>query len=513
MATLEDKIMQLVKSQCGFDLSSLTHIYKETFRESLPRVGKMSTWLEQFDSLVLVKMAKGNRHFLYLKEYVNNINDVLSNKSLNITTLSENYETKFGEAIPIPKGVEVSSWLKCFDEFQVKQGPNSMPIISIKQKSCLNIVVTSATQLEDFLALNNDTTALSLHYETFRDNTTVLTLYCPKFCAIIDCHRFETEFLDSILDLHLTKASTIIVHDVHKVSQVFDKLSLSSLRKLALFDTQLAMEVVTENINVNLFEMASALKTPTQFNDWKRSKNQEINRPLLLKDPIVAYAMDKTKIIYEAKNALNEQMLPNQLLSVLAASIMRSEMGSRDIRFRVEKDFQMCSMEVAQYFFRHEIVTKCKTITVHHEPESILAILPPIMRDELISIGTNHISDLSLDVARRPLCWWKGERKWLPIQEKGILQRIPQTEEEDVVKQCHIDEIMRKIGYIGTDNRAGFDGALHRVSCVKNRQNEIIGYTIRFGRHVSGNVDMIRDLLCGSDSKSILFLGEVRILW
>lgn len=513
MATLEEKIVHLVQRQGGaFDLSSLIDMYKETYGESLPKGNgeKTSKWLQQFDSLILVKVAKGNRHFLYLKEYVNNINDVLSNAGLNIVTLSENYKAKFGEGIPIPKGIELSTWLKCLDLFQVKNGPNSMPIFSIKQKSCLNIVVTSATQLEDFLALNKDAAIQSLHYETFGDNTTVLTLFCPKFCAIIDCHRFEMELLDSILGLHLKKASTIIVHDIHKVSQVFDKLGLSSLRKLALFDTQLAMEVVTENVNTNLFEMAHALKTPTQFNDWKRSKNKEVNRPLLLKDPLVTYAMDKAKIIYEAKNVLNEQMLPDQLINVLSASVIRSEMESRDIRFRVEKDFQMCSMEVAHYFFRDEIITKCNTITVHHEPESILSILPPIMRDELVRIGTDHISDLSLDIARRPLCWWKGERKWLPIQDSGnVLRRITQNVEEDVVNECHVNEIMRKIGFIGTDNRAGFDGALHRVSCVKNRQDKIIGFTIRFGRHVSGNVDMIRDLLCKSDSKSILFLGEV----
>ena len=70
-------------------------------------------------------------------------------------------------------------------------------------------------------------------------------------------------------------------------------------------------------------------------------------------------------------------MLPDQLINVLSASVIRSEMESRDIRFRVEKDFQMCSMEVAHYFFRDEIITKCNTITVHHEPESILSILPP----------------------------------------------------------------------------------------------------------------------------------------
>lgn len=51
--------------------------------------------------------------------------------------------------------------------------------------------------------------------------------------------------------------------------------------------------------------------------------------------------------------------------------------------------------------------------------------------------------------------------------------------------QGKIEEIVSKVGRIGSDNRCGFDRELHRVSCVRNYDTqEIIGLTIRVGRHV-----------------------------
>ena len=62
------------------------------------------------------------------------------------------------------------------------------------------------------------------------------------------------------------------------------------------------------------------------------------------------------------------------------------------------------------------------------------------------------------------------------------------------------------LGVFGTDNRAGLEGQLHRFSAIRNRERHITGLTIRVGRHVFGNADLLLDLIKGT-KKSILILG------
>jgi stage III sporulation protein SpoIIIAA len=61
----------------------------------------------------------------------------------------------------------------------------------------------------------------------------------------------------------------------------------------------------------------------------------------------------------------------------------------------------------------------------------------------------------------------------------------------------------------GQDNRVGIEGELHRISCIRNKQENIIGLTIRIGRYFLGNTYLISDLLFHPDNrhKSILVVG------
>lgn len=77
-----------------------------------------------------------------------------------------------------------------------------------------------------------------------------------------------------------------------------------------------------------------------------------------------------------------------------------------------------------------------------------------------------------------------------------------------LVDSDEIKGIIDQLGGFGTDNRAGLERQLHRISAVRNREDTIIGLTMRVGRHVSGNATMISDLLFAHSQSSILFLGE-----
>jgi len=77
---------------------------------------------------------------------------------------------------------------------------------------------------------------------------------------------------------------------------------------------------------------------------------------------------------------------------------------------------------------------------------------------------------------------------------------------EREIAQEEIDFVVERVGEFTTDNRAGIERTLHRISCIRNRRGDIVGLTLRVGRAVYGTIDIIRDLL--ESGKSILLLGR-----
>lgn len=132
---------------------------------------------------------------------------------------------------------------------------------------------------------------------------------------------------------------------------------------------------------------------------------------------------------------------------------------------------------------------------LHQDSESLLDLLPLEWSDALNMIGMERVSDISLDVGRRPYCWHSYSRVFLSADPTVKVQDFD------------IDAIAANLQDFGNDNRAGIDGQLHRISAIRNNGDKIIGLTIRIGRHIEGNADMICDIIHGD--KSILLLGEV----
>jgi len=71
--------------------------------------------------------------------------------------------------------------------------------------------------------------------------------------------------------------------------------------------------------------------------------------------------------------------------------------------------------------------------------------------------------------------------------------------------QSDIDTICKKVGKFTTDNRAGIERTLHRISAIRNRQGTIIGLTCRIGRAVEGTIQLLRDII--ESDQNILLLG------
>jgi stage III sporulation protein AA len=76
---------------------------------------------------------------------------------------------------------------------------------------------------------------------------------------------------------------------------------------------------------------------------------------------------------------------------------------------------------------------------------------------------------------------------------------------DHIINLNDINSVVDKLVSFSSDNRAGLDGTLHRISAIRNRQDRIIGLTIRIGRAIYGSASVISDLL--ETNKSILLLG------
>jgi stage III sporulation protein SpoIIIAA len=75
-----------------------------------------------------------------------------------------------------------------------------------------------------------------------------------------------------------------------------------------------------------------------------------------------------------------------------------------------------------------------------------------------------------------------------------------------IVTELDLEYVSRSIGEFGTDNRAGIERTLHRISAIRNRHGKIIGLTCRVGRALEGTIDMIDDIV--RSGQSILLLGK-----
>ena len=76
---------------------------------------------------------------------------------------------------------------------------------------------------------------------------------------------------------------------------------------------------------------------------------------------------------------------------------------------------------------------------------------------------------------------------------------------EQSMTRASIQEMVSQIGDFDQSNRAGLEGTLHRISCVRNKSGEIVGLTMRIGRSIFGTISIIQDYL--DQPKSILLLG------
>jgi len=103
----------------------------------------------------------------------------------------------------------------------------------------------------------------------------------------------------------------------------------------------------------------------------------------------------------------------------------------------------------------------------------------------------DQLVEIVLDIGRRPEARFSKSSEYLSY--KTIIWQ-------------DLDYILKRLGKFSSDNRAGIEKTLHRISSLRNRKGNVIGLTCRIGRAIFGTVSIVRDLL--EQKKSILLLGR-----
>ncbi len=124
--------------------------------------------------------------------------------------------------------------------------------------------------------------------------------------------------------------------------------------------------------------------------------------------------------------------------------------------------------------------------------EALLSTLPAAIRRAVSEHGDEqHLLEVVLDLGRPPYArYLEGEVS------------LRQTE----VTNAELQLVVAGLGEFGADNRAGIPRTLHRIACIRNRQRQVVGLTMRVGRAVTGSVAVIEDFV--KAGASILLLGR-----
>ncbi len=121
----------------------------------------------------------------------------------------------------------------------------------------------------------------------------------------------------------------------------------------------------------------------------------------------------------------------------------------------------------------------------------IIRLLPKHLQVELQEHNLDKLIEIVVDFGRIPEARF-SKNKTIILGDKSASREM-------------IQDLLTSIGDFDFSNRAGLEGTLHRISCVRNRKGEIIGLTMRIGRSIFGTIEIIKEYL--EMNKSVLLLG------
>ena len=138
------------------------------------------------------------------------------------------------------------------------------------------------------------------------------------------------------------------------------------------------------------------------------------------------------------------------------------------------------------------MAVNAETVSSHHwELARLLDIFPLPIRQALVRLpNLEALVEVVLDLGRPPEARFPDDFVFLS---------------EVAVSHEDLAHVSSRLSPFGSDNRAGIEQTLHRISAIRNRAGKIVGLTCRVGRAVSGTIDIVLDVV--RSGKSICLLG------
>ena len=137
------------------------------------------------------------------------------------------------------------------------------------------------------------------------------------------------------------------------------------------------------------------------------------------------------------------------------------------------------------------MAVNAESVSSHYELNQLLDIFPLPIRQGLVRLPSlESLVEVVLDIGRPPEARFPDDFTFLSDANVTF---------EDL---AHVSS---RLSAFGSDNRAGIEQTLHRISAIRNRAGKIVGLTCRVGRAVYGTIDIILDVVRGG--KSICLLG------
>ena len=132
------------------------------------------------------------------------------------------------------------------------------------------------------------------------------------------------------------------------------------------------------------------------------------------------------------------------------------------------------------------------TPACHEDLEALLSRLPADIQGAIAAQGAaDGLLEIVLDLGRSP---------YARFLDREVEIRASEVTSDELTR------VVSSLGAFGADNRAGIPRTLHRIACIRNRQRDVVGLTMRVGRAVSGSVAVIEDFV--KAGASILLLGR-----
>ena len=351
---------------------------------------------------------------------------------------------------------------------------------------------------------------------------------------LFDCTSFGVGCVcDALAGSMQSPTTTKLFHNMYSMGATvaFGHWLSKGVKFSGLVDFQLVAEALTGDISAHL---ASIQNMPRSVDVANISMGQRVRA-------LFATGCALIKHIKEA----DISMYSIFLASAIRAEYSAQTIGKRIVCFDMANDYRMASQELVRNL-RPDDEAKTNPLVVSDESECLLRLLPEDLRRDLVGCEADLL-EVVLDYGRKPYAWVGGQRKYLGQPQcrdtagaatggltsddaaaDAIVDDIAvtdganavsseeeedcwcsiETEQERFVEMDDLNVVIANVGTFGKDNRAGLERQLHRISAMRNKAGDIYGLTLRVGRQVKGNADMIADLLFTDPTQSILFLGE-----